>query len=580
MDIQQQQQQQKSGQDLNQKHQIFQDNFDFFFFVNTSSTNGFQVAKNFLTKEKNNDQQLQQQEKQFQEVPQFEEQQNGETENEMQEILYEHKVQHNLNEIRFQFPKKKNRNLKDKQDKIFVNVYFVDLLNKVQKQKGFQLMKQKEEEKYSQVRAVVCGGDGSIIWVIDEMINAKIQVANVAISAIAIGTGNDFCRAMGWGTETFDSIGGETLNMSLLKNLVDKMINSQIQDLDIWDIEIETGRDGYFQQIKGQNCKRKKMKLKDENGKIKNKIKHHMVNYFSIGLDAQIGFNFDNYRTNFRCINKLVYCWQGFKKLFVKKLRVDKILDSFKMKKTKKQKGKGKIVRLIFYVKEFLNYEIDEITDIDTQNTTQISKQSTDENNKNNLDNQHGHEHHCIFKSSEYMKRKEYQNLDIEQQQQEQEENGGHRYLTGDPINLICCNISSYCAGAQDIWGNCGNSGLQNKEKIRYNQNNEPFKESHHGDGQLEFMTFRNILEFIIERYKGGNGSRITQGSGPYEILFKEKDEDGKSIFTYFQIDGEYYKIIEPKMIKISHTQDVIGGKIKVMVNTEKAIKQKFQKFA
>ena len=39
-----------------------------------------------------------------------------------------------------------------------------------------------------------------------------------------------------------------------------------------------------------------------------------MVNYFSVGADAQIGFEFDKRRTGSKCCNNCVYACQGLKK--------------------------------------------------------------------------------------------------------------------------------------------------------------------------------------------------------------------------------------------------------------------------
>lgn len=39
-----------------------------------------------------------------------------------------------------------------------------------------------------------------------------------------------------------------------------------------------------------------------------------MVNYFSIGVDAQIGMGFDKHRTHNRVCNRCVYTCEGIKK--------------------------------------------------------------------------------------------------------------------------------------------------------------------------------------------------------------------------------------------------------------------------
>lgn len=56
-----------------------------------------------------------------------------------------------------------------------------------------------------------------------------------------------------------------------------------------------------------------------------------MSNYFSIGIDARIGLGFDRNRTKTACCNKCVYCWEGFKKFFLKTQKIGSVLDSLEV---------------------------------------------------------------------------------------------------------------------------------------------------------------------------------------------------------------------------------------------------------
>jgi len=38
-----------------------------------------------------------------------------------------------------------------------------------------------------------------VMWVVDEMINYKIDVEKCPIGIVPFGTGNDFARVLGWG---------------------------------------------------------------------------------------------------------------------------------------------------------------------------------------------------------------------------------------------------------------------------------------------------------------------------------------------------------------------------------------------
>ena len=46
---------------------------------------------------------------------------------------------------------------------------------------------------------IVCGGDGTIMWVVSEMNKHKIDVMKVPLGVIPLGTGNDFSQYLGWG---------------------------------------------------------------------------------------------------------------------------------------------------------------------------------------------------------------------------------------------------------------------------------------------------------------------------------------------------------------------------------------------
>lgn len=64
-----------------------------------------------------------------------------------------------------------------------------------------------------------------------------------------------------------------------------------------------------------------------------------MCNYFSFGIDAMTGYGkfieykmslfslgFDKQRTASRVINKTIYCWEGFKRMFTNNNTVNRLL--------------------------------------------------------------------------------------------------------------------------------------------------------------------------------------------------------------------------------------------------------------
>ncbi len=55
----------------------------------------------------------------------------------------------------------------------------------------------------SNLRVIVGGGDGSIMWAVQEMIKVDIDFDKCPIGTIPFGTGNDFSRVLGWGRKNF-----------------------------------------------------------------------------------------------------------------------------------------------------------------------------------------------------------------------------------------------------------------------------------------------------------------------------------------------------------------------------------------
>ena len=60
-----------------------------------------------------------------------------------------------------------------------------------------ELSRPDSEKKH--FRVIVCGGDGTVMWVVEEMINYKIDQNKCPIGILPFGTGNDFSRVLGWG---------------------------------------------------------------------------------------------------------------------------------------------------------------------------------------------------------------------------------------------------------------------------------------------------------------------------------------------------------------------------------------------
>lgn len=52
-----------------------------------------------------------------------------------------------------------------------------------------------------EIHIVICGGDGTVVWVMSEVHDYGIDTENVVFSVIPIGSGNDFSRTLNWGSQ-------------------------------------------------------------------------------------------------------------------------------------------------------------------------------------------------------------------------------------------------------------------------------------------------------------------------------------------------------------------------------------------
>ena len=54
-------------------------------------------------------------------------------------------------------------------------------------------------ERNFNVKVIICGGDGTVMWVISELNKYNIDTELTPIAIIPLGTGNDFSQYLGWG---------------------------------------------------------------------------------------------------------------------------------------------------------------------------------------------------------------------------------------------------------------------------------------------------------------------------------------------------------------------------------------------
>ncbi|XP_068911005.1 diacylglycerol kinase theta isoform X2 [Tenebrio molitor] len=183
-------------------------------------------------------------------------------------------------------------------------------------------------------KILVCGGDGTIGWVLQclDNVGQDSQCSSPACAIVPLGTGNDLARVLRWGP---GYTGGED-PLNLLRDVIDA---EEIR-LDRWTVVFhpEDKPDDSVKQVNSTGKKRQKLsKMKVTNEQIRkagstsedNSQIFVMNNYFGIGIDADLCLDFHNAREenpnkfNSRLHNKSVYVKMGLRKMVGPKMCKD-----------------------------------------------------------------------------------------------------------------------------------------------------------------------------------------------------------------------------------------------------------------
>ena len=178
--------------------------------------------------------------------------------------------------------------------------------------------------KVPNLRVLVCGGDGSVGWVLSEIDHLKMNHPP-SVSILPLGTGNDLARFLGWGGGYADEP---------LSKIMTHVEEGEVQRLDRWDLDVKPHCPN--QGVEGGSSTSAPEQSTDEKGQSKLPL-NVMNNYFSMGADADVVLQFHESREsnpekfNSRVRNKYFYARLGGESI-VKRKNVDlyKCIESFR----------------------------------------------------------------------------------------------------------------------------------------------------------------------------------------------------------------------------------------------------------
>ncbi|KAJ1607656.1 diacylglycerol kinase [Cryptosporidium canis] len=150
---------------------------------------------------------------------------------------------------------------------------------------------------------LVCGGDGTVRWVIDKCREIYgVDSSNLPpIAVLPLGTGNDLSRILGWDV---------TFNGDIL-GFLKRICTSNIKQMDIW------------------SCTAWGVNSEGPNNNNEILFSSTFINYLDIGIAARIALKFHNLREAYpqyfksRLGNQLVYGEVGFRDFFNKSIQLE-----------------------------------------------------------------------------------------------------------------------------------------------------------------------------------------------------------------------------------------------------------------
>ena len=400
----------------------------------------------------------------------------------------------------------------------------------------------------NKIRILIGGGDGTVLSVVEDLNEEKINLERCVFGAVPLGTGNDLSNAMGFGNRV-----NLDKKISHFHRVLYTYLISEQCKIDVWELTLQVKENGLINEVKkdGEHTKY------DESGKILLKsYTKTFINYMSLGFDARVGFNFEQKRSSSRCLNKVIYGWEATKRYLCcrKNIPLTTILDSFQVIDQTK---------IIAEEREVITSEQQEQMIVEDDKKEKLIQGDNSEEAKNEEQN--------LLKKRVTIFRTEDSNSN----------ESGKDYLkvglVGNPIDIICQNINFYMGGTRDIWEHSGSQlGLKvinAKEEEMKNYKNKvisQFNEQRYDDKKIEFFTYESGISMALERVASGQANKIYQGEGPVIMTFKEnpdKKEEAALNKVYLNADGEFFHLLQPKELTVRLNTKLCGGQINFLKN-------------
>jgi diacylglycerol kinase (ATP) len=387
------------------------------------------------------------------------------------------------------------------------------------------------------IKILIAGGDGTVLGIVDDLNKEGIELNRCIFGAMPFGTGNDLSHSLGFGNEC--KVGGIR---SFHRVLYTYLIGTPTK-IDIWELSVMVNQNigTIFDVVKNGE----KIKEDQTHNKVL-QFQKSFINYFSLGFDARVGFQFEQRRSSSRFCNKFIYAVEAAKRIFCckKNYGLTQLLDSFQEGEVGDTIDAHIKVNNISEKEELKAFE-------DVRNDPLIPK----EDNENLLDKS---QRKLIFKT----KNAEDSDSDI--------------VLKGNPVNIICQNIDFYMGGTQNIWDKSSHIGITQEDatKNQYKEYRkgvlESFQKQAFDDKKIEFFTYEHGIELGLERVARGMAKRVYQGAGPVFLEFKKNPNNTEKIAlskVYLNCDGEFYHLQNPTQISVKLNTNICDGQINILKN-------------